>query len=219
VTTGTARIDLTRDVSGITGKIEKLVAAYTDFEENLKILGDRDSEVEEFGGSMASDSLLQSIRSQVRDMLTAQSSTPGSNVKAPRDVGLTFDRSGVLQFDKEKLATQLQSNFDQVAQMFSANTNNKSVFSTAPGGVAGDAVSKLDKFMRSTGQIVLQSQNATKQVERLKTDLVKLEDQMQKLLNRYIRQFSAMESIVGNTNSLRESLKGTFEGLSQAYKK
>jgi flagellar hook-associated protein 2 len=75
------------------------------------------------------------------------------------------------------------------------------------------------KWMRSTGQIVLQSQNATKQVERLKTDLVKLEDQMQKLLNRYIRQFSAMESIVGNTNSLRESLKGTFEGLSQAYKK
>lgn len=219
VTSGAARIDLTRDTSGITGKIEKLVAAYTDFEENLKILGDRDSEVEEFGGSMASDSLLQSIRSQVRDMLTAQSSTPGSNVKAPRDVGLTFDRSGVLQFDKEKLATQLQSNFDQVAQIFSANTNNKSVFSTAPGGVAGDAVSKLDKFMRSTGQIVLQSQNATKQVERLKTDLVKLEDQMQKLLNRYIRQFSAMESIVGNTNSLRESLKGTFEGLSEAYKK
>lgn len=184
VTSGVARIDLTRDTSGVTGKIENLVKAYKDFEENLKILGDRDSKVEEFGGSLASDSLLQNVRTQVRDMLTAQSSTPGSKVTAPRDVGLTFDRTGVLQFDKEKLATQLQSNFDEVAKMFSANTNNQSVFSTAPGGVAGDAVNKLDKLIRSTGQVAQQSQNAAKQVERYKTDLVKLEDQMQKLLNR-----------------------------------
>jgi flagellar hook-associated protein 2 len=134
-------------------------------------------------------------------------------------VGLTFDRNGVLQFDKEKLATQLQSNFDEVAQMFSANTNNQSVFSVAPGGVAGDGVNKLDKLMRSTGLIAQQTDNATKQVDRFKADLERLEDQMKKLLERYTRQFSAMESIVGSSNILRESLKGTFEGMANAYKK
>jgi flagellar hook-associated protein 2 len=219
VTSGAARIDLTRDTSGITSKIETLVTAYKNFEENLKILGDRTSEVEEFGGALAGDSLLQNIRAQVRAMLVSTSSTPGTTVKAPRDVGLTFDRNGILQFDKEKLATQLQSNFDEVAQMFSANTNNQSVFSVAPGGVAGDGVNKLDKLMRSTGLIAQQTDNATKQVDRFKADLEKLEDQMQKLLDRYMRQFSAMESIVGSTNSLRESLKGTFEGMANAYKK
>jgi flagellar hook-associated protein 2 len=219
LTTGAARIDLTRDTSGITQKIDDLVTAYKNFEENLKILGDRASEVEEFGGALAGDSLLQNIRAQVRGMLTATSSTPGSTVKAPRDVGLTFDRNGVLQFDKEKLATQLQSNFDEVAQMFSANTNNQSVFSVAPGGVAGDSVNKLDALMRSTGLIAQQTDNATKQVDRFKADLEKLEDQMKKLLERYTRQFSAMESIVGSSNSLRESLKGTFEGMANAYKK
>jgi flagellar hook-associated protein 2 len=217
-TSGAARIDLTRDTSGITSKIDNLVTAYKNFEENLKILGDRASEVEEFGGALAGDSLLQNIRAQVRGMLTATSSTPGTTVKAPRDVGLTFDRNGVLQFDKDKLATQLQSNFDEVAQMFSANTNNQSVFSVAPGGVAGDSVNKLDKLMRSTGLIAQQTDNATKQVDRFKADLERLEDQMQKLLDRYTRQFSAMESIVGSSNSLRESLKGTFEGMANAYK-
>ena len=218
VTTGAARIDLNRDTSGITSKIENLVTAYKNLEENLKILGDRTSEVEEFGGALAGDSLLQNIRAQVRAMLVNTSSTPGSTVKAPRDVGLTFDRNGILQFDKEKLITQLQSNFDEVAQMFSANTNNQSVFSVAPGGVAGDGVNKLDKLMRSTGLIAQQTDNATKQVDRFKADLERLEDQMQKLLDRYMRQFSAMESIVGSTNSLRESLKGTFEGMANAYK-
>jgi flagellar hook-associated protein 2 len=152
-------------------------------------------------------------------MLTSTSSTPGSTVTAPRDVGLSFDRYGVLQFDKEKLATQLQSNFDEVAQMFSANTNNQSVYSVADAGVAGDAVKAIDEMMRSTGLIAQQTDNATKQVDRFKADLERLEDQMQKLLDRYTRQFSAMESIVGSSNSLRESLKGTFEGMANAYKK
>ena len=220
LTSGAARIDLTRDTSGITQKIEDLVATYNEFEENLRILGDRSSDVEEFGGILAGDkSSLQNIRSQIRAMLTTESSTPGSSVTALRDVGVSFDRYGVLQFDKDKLATQLQSNFDEVAQMFSANTNNQSVSSTLPGGVAGDAVNKLDKMMQSTGLIAQQSSSATRQVDRFKADLEKLEDQMQKLLDRYMRQFSVMESIVGSSNSLRDSLESSFEGLANVYKK
>ena len=218
-TSGNARLELNRDTSGIVGRIENLVAAYADFEENLKIMTDRGSDVEEFGGILAGDRLVQSIRAQVREMLTANSSTPGSTIQAPRDVGLSFDRNGALQLDKDKLAEALQNNFDEVAQMFSANTNNQSTFSAAPAGVAGDAVKKLDAMLRSTGLLAQQTNNANKQIDQYKVQLERLEDQMQKLLDRYMRQFAAMESIVGSSNSLRESLKGTFEGLANAYKK
>ncbi len=212
------RVDLTRDTSGITAKVEALVKAYNDFEENLKILGDRESEVEEFGGSLANDSFLRSVRSQVRSLLTSTSSSPGTVVKAARDLGLSFDRAGVLQLDKDKLTSRLNDNFAEVAQMFTANANNQSVYSTADGGVAGDAVKKLDAMMRSTGAIALQTTSAKDQIKRHQGDLEKLEDQMKKLLERYLQQFASMESIVGNSNSLRESLKGTFEGLANAYK-
>ena len=73
--------------------------------------------------------------------------------------------------------------------------------------------------MQSTGLIAQQSSSATRQVDRLKADLEKLEDQMQKLLDRYMRQFSVMESIVGSSNSLRDSLESSFEGLANVYKK
>lgn len=218
-TSGTARLELNRDTSGLVNKFDTLVAAYTDFEDNLKIMSDRSSEVEEFGGILAGDRLLQSIRAQVREMLTANSSTPGSTIKAPRDVGLSFDRNGALQLDKDKLALALQNNFDEVAQLFSANTNNQSTFSAAPAGVAGDAVKKLDTMLRSTGLIAQQTDNANRQVDQFKVQLERLEDQMQNLLDRYMRQFAAMESIVGSSNSLRESLKGTFEGMANAFKK
>jgi flagellar hook-associated protein 2 len=213
------RVDLTRDTSGITAKLETLVKAYNDFEENLKILGDRESKVEEFGGSLTNDSFLRSVRSQVRSLLTNESSSPGTVIKAVRDIGLSFDRFGILQFDKEILATQLKNNFADVAQMFTANANNQNIYSPAAGGIAGDAFKKLDSMMRATGVIAQQTSSAQAQAKRYKADLEKLEDQMKKLLERYTKQFATMESVVGNSNSLRESLKSTFDGLANAYKR
>jgi flagellar hook-associated protein 2 len=44
-----------------------------------------------------------------------------------------------------------------------------------------------------------------------------LEERMEKLMTRYMNQFSVMESIVGNSNSMRTSLKGTFESMMKSY--
>ena len=49
--------------------------------------------------------------------------------------------------------------------------------------------------------------------------LGRLEERMDALLARYTRQFSLMESIVGESNSLRTGLQGTFEGLAEMYKR
>ena len=216
--TGTARIDLNRDTSSIKDNIKGLVTAYNDFETSLKILSDRKSEVEEFGGSLAGESLLQTVRSQVRAMITDTSSTPGTNVKAARNVGLSIDRNGQLNLDEAKLDTALQDNFNEVSTLFSAGTNNKSIYSPAPAGIAGDAIRKIEKMLLSTGAIDTKTRTNTSKIETYKKELEVLELRMEKLLERYMSQFSMMESIVGNSTSTREGLKGTFENMSNAYK-
>jgi flagellar hook-associated protein 2 len=216
-TTGTARIDLNRDTTAIKGNFKGLVTAYNDFEETLKILGDRESEVEEFGGALAGESLLQTVRTQVRAMITDTSNTPGTTIKAPRDVGLSIDSKGKLTLDETKLDTALQNNFTEVSTVFSAGTNNKSIYSTASAGVAGEAVNKIDKMLLSTGQLDLQTKSATTKIAKYKAELLVLEARMEKLLNRYMSQFTVMESIVGNSNTQREGLKGTFESMMKSY--
>ena len=212
-----ARLDLNRDTAGIKDNIKGLVTAYNDFEETLKILGDRGSEVEEFGGVLAGESLLQSVRSQVRAMITNNSSTPGTTIKAARDVGLSIDRFGKLTLDEAKLDAALQNNFAQVSTMFTADTSNQSIYSTAPAGLAGEAINSIEKMLLSTGLIDTQTRNAAAQIVKHKEDLKILDERMEKLMTRYMSQFSVMDSIVGNSNSMRESLKGTFEGMMKAY--
>jgi flagellar hook-associated protein 2 len=43
-----------------------------------------------------------------------------------------------------------------------------------------------------------------------------LEERMEKLMTRYMNQFSIMECIVGNSNSTHEGLNGTFLGTMRA---
>ena len=217
-TTGAARLDFNRDTAGIKDNLKALVTAYKDFDETLKVLGDRESEVDTFGGARAGAIRLQNGRNQDRNQITGTSDTPGTTIVAARNVGLSFDRNGMLQLDEVKLDAALQNNFDEVVQMFSAGTNNQSLYSPAPAGVAGRAVKSLDEMLRSTGLIDKQSATAQKKIEDYQTELEKLQDRMDMLLNRYMKQFAAMESIVGNSNSLRTSLKGTFEGMMNAYK-
>jgi flagellar hook-associated protein 2 len=73
-------------------------------------------------------------------------------------------------------------------------------------------------MLLSTGLIDSNTRSATAQIAKYKEDLAVLEERMEKLMTRYMSQFSVMESIVGSSNSMRESLKGSFEGLMQAYK-
>ena len=214
-----ATVDLNRDTAGVRQKIEALVAAYNEAEDNFKILADRTSEVEEFGGVLAGDSMLGALRSQLRSLLTANSTTPSGLMTAARDLGLAFDRYGVLEIDSEKLEDALQNHFADVAVMFSADTENQSLYSTASAGLAGDAFKRIDTLLRSDDLLAKQSNNANADVARYQADLEKLEDRMTKLLERYMKQFAAMESIVGNATSLRTGLTSSFEGLMAMYTK
>ncbi len=216
-TSGSARVDMNRDTSGIEEKLNALVTAYNDFMDNMKILADQNSDVETYGGAMAGDRFLTSIKSQVRQLVMGDSSTPGTTLKAARDVGIDIDREGKMSLNTDKLETALSGHFDDVVKLFSANTNNQSIYSPLPGGVAGDAVKKIDEMLRSDGSIARQTDSTNALIERQKTELAKLEERMTKLLERYTKQFSIMDTLVSSANSQRTSLESSLKGLAAMY--
>ena len=175
-------------------KLNALVTAYNDFMDNMKILADQNSDVEIYGGAMAGDRFLNTIKAQVRQLVMGDSSTPGATLTAARDVGFDIDRDGVMSLDTTKLQSALSNHFDDVVTLFSADTNNQSIYSPLPGGLAGDAVRKIDEMLRSDGTIAKQTDNTNALIERQKAQLATLEERMNKLLERYTKQFSAMDT-------------------------
>ena len=315
-----ASLDFVRDTSGIKPKIEALVKAYNDATSMLGVVSDPKSTVETYGATLVGNSLVGSVRSQMRSLITGTVNAPSgqpntltipasqinltrsvtlgsttgtataisppdtvlgfpnlqsmvtainavsantkvsasqdangnlvlSNVagtegndisiggatpnslgiaaglykshipNALRDIGLSISAQGVLELDATKLDSALQGNFEGVVTLLTGNQENLSVYSQAPGGVANSAIKKLTSMMDANSALTAQSTNLTKKISTYKLELEKLETRMTELLARYNKQFGAMESMVGQSKSLKSSLTSTFDGMMAAYTK
>ena len=209
-----ATVDLTRNTTTVVDSIRELVVAHNDAKVLLDELGRRDGGEETFSGALAGQPLLRQVTQQVRNMFARDSSTPSGDAIALRDLGIAFDRNGRLELDEVKLAAALDERYDDVRTMFTAGTDNQSTLGTANRGLAGDAHKQLDDLLRFTGAIRSTEQTLNSDLDRHRVQLEALEVRMEKVLQRNLRQFSAMDSLVSQLASMREQLAVQFENMS-----
>ena len=216
-----ADIRVTRDTAAIKENLQAVVKAYNDAMSDIGILtGARSDDPEDiYSGSLKGDSTVRLIKSRLREMFVADSSTPGATLTAFRDLGLDLDRTGVMSLNETSLDSALANNFDDVVTLFSAGTNNQSEFGTASRGIAGDAVKAINDLISSRGTIMTQSEGSQTRIDEYKVKLEALNTRMEALLLRYTKQFGIMETMVGQSNALRESLTATFDGMMAMYTK
>jgi flagellar hook-associated protein 2 len=217
LTNGTASVDLSRDTSSIKTKLKGLVTAFNEANSMLNVVSDPKSTVETYGATLVGNSIVNTVRTQLRSLITTDSSAKSGGLTALRDIGLSINRTGELELDATKLDASLQGKFEHVVTMLSANRENQSDFSVLKRGVAGDAVKKIATLIGTSGVLSTQSTNFTSKVSNYKQELEKLDARMAMLLSRYNKQFGAMESLVGQSKSLRTSLESTFEGMMSVY--
>ena len=212
-----ANLVFSRDTSSISSKLDALVTAYNDANTMLGVVSDPKSTVETYGATLVGNSIVGSVRSQMRQLISSNSTTPAGGLTALRDIGFNIDQKGVLSIDKTKLDNSLKNNFDNVVTLVTGNQENQSKFSVVPSGVAGEAAKKLTALLDTTAPLTTQSANLTTKISDYKKQLDKLDTRMTELLARYNKQFAAMESMVGQSKSLQTSLKSTFDGMMATY--
>jgi flagellar hook-associated protein 2 len=212
-TSSAASVDLTRDTSSIKTKIKSLVTAYNDAITIFKEVSDPKSTLDTYGKTLVGDSTTRSLKAQLRSIVMSPSSTPGTSVGSLWQMGLSIDQTGVMSLDEAKLDAVMSSNYSDVVKTFTGNQNGVTAYSTAPAGIAGDAFVKISSLLSRTGPLLTQSESATSQNTKYQSELTKLQTRMDSLLLRYQKQFSSMDSLVGNINTQKTSLKSTFEGM------
>jgi flagellar hook-associated protein 2 len=218
-TNGISNIDFSRDVSGVKTKVQELVTAYNEANSMLNVVSDPKSTIETYGATLVGNSVVNDIRNKMRDMVLSNSNSPSGGLTALRDIGISIDRTGVMTLDSSKLDSVLSSKFDHVVTLLSANRENMSTFNTNTAGIAGEAVKKITTLLDKTGTLTVQSESLNTRIVDYKKDLAKLELRMSQLLARYNKQFANMESMVGQSKSLKTSLTSTFEGMMASYTK
>jgi len=72
-------------------------------------------------------------------------------------------------------------------------------------------------MLSSTGAISTNSVNASTKITNYQKDLAKLETRMTALKARYLSQFAAMDTIVGQSTTLRNSMATSYAGMMSMY--
>lgn len=221
-TSSAATVVVSQDGTGLKTKIESIVEAYNDLVSDFAILTGPKSDDEEdiFSGSLRGDSAPRMVLSQIREVLFGSSEIETDTVNSFRDLGVTVDKSGVLTLDSATLEAAISNNFDDVVSALAsrASTTNSNGDTVITRGLGVELLATVNTLMGTSGAIYNQSSSAESQVARYKEQLETLEERMEVIKARYLRQFAAMESIVGQISATREGLKGQFEALANAYK-
>ncbi len=216
-TSSAVRLNITSDKSTLKTNLQNMIATYNDLNTLFTELTAEGSEAE-LGGALADDtSLVRYLKSQIRTAIFADSSTPSSSISALRDLGISLDKTGDLTFDETTYDAVIASSYDDVVMMLSANTSDQNLYDTASKGLAQDIATTLEGFNDSTGVLTTRTSNAEEELVEFKDELVKLEARMENVYQRYLTQFTAMETLMASMDTTKDYLEGQLEQLSKAY--
>ena len=186
VTTGT--LSITPDPATTISKIQGFVSAYNSLAKAMSSLSSYDATTKT-GAPLLGDATLQSVKNQIRQAL----SNPVQGVSGfstLAEIGITTDSTGALVLDSTKLNSVMTSNPAGVSKLFASGS-----------GLALRFDSVIRNYLSYGGTLSSRVDGDNKQLASLTNQLDKLNTRLTALQNSYLKQFNAMDALVGQFQS------------------
>ncbi len=130
---GSTTLSVNQDTNSVKTSVTSFVKAYNDLNTALKKLTGYDADTK-VAGALQGDAAARSIQTQIRRTLGAAVNGLSGDLTTLGQIGITFQQDGTLQLDDAKFAGAMQSNFEDIAGLFSAigkSTDNQVSFTSS----------------------------------------------------------------------------------------
>lgn len=215
MTTSAGVATVSDDTQSIVDNLNDFVKAFNALDKIINDLGNAGVDSDN-AGLLVGDSLLRSLSGQLRSAIFTQHKALPAGVQTLSDIGIRFDREGNLSLDETKLDSLLETDFDAVIQLLTAdnvspNPSQQGVFVALQEVMAG--------FLGGNGE---QGMIDTK-TSGLTTELGRIEDRREVQEGRLLSyeenlkvRFSALDLMVSNLNSQGEFLLDQLKLLNKS---
>lgn len=219
----TTSVTVGNDVTGVTKKINDLVASYN----SAMSLVNRQSEYNaatKKAGSLSGDSTLRVVKSQLQSVISTPVSGLTGQYTTLAAIGITSSqKDGTLTVNGTKLQEALSNNFDDVVKLFTQNTGVTGL-STEKYGVAeqfNKVVEKLTHFYEgptSTANGIISSRvrGLTDTIGDIDDQIEAMEVRMEQREKALKKQFTSLETLVSGLQTQGNSLL-TYLSRNQMY--
>ena len=210
--TGSSQVNLSTAIntSGLLSAMQAIVTGYNSLLTTVQDSIKYDPDVTKRGG-LANDWVAQSFLSQLRQLTTTSIAGSGTTAVTLADIGVKTNLDGSLTIDTAAVDRVSQNNPQMLADVI-ASTN------TSTGAI--DLMANLNKVITSPAaplQIEL-TQVQGKDEQAIADDQTKLDTEMAALQQRYLTQFTAMQSILNSTKNDQSGLTNMMSSWSAGLK-
>ncbi len=198
----TVSIDVSFDKTAAKDKIKAFVGAYNQLRGTLSALGGYNSATKT-AGPMLGDALLSGIDAEIRRTLSAPVAAAGDTVQTLSSIGITTQKDGTLAIDATKLDAALNTNFDAVSRLFG----------TGETGVAAKLYDQITARLADGAGIDIRNDSLQAQQRVLAKKTADIQTRMTILQQTYLKQFTALDTLLSNLSSTSAFLSQQIESL------
>jgi len=187
-------LNVSRDTDKVSESVTELVSGYNALNAAIKIYKD---------GALKGDTSLNTIQNLMRNELNTSADLT-SSFNYLSEVGVTTNATtGELELDSTVLNKAIASDYQAVSELFA----------TTDKGVAYRMDSLVEGFWKYDGLIKTREDGINSRIDRNEDSEVRMEYRLELLEAKYLRQYSALDSLLGEMNSTSSSLAGQLASL------
>ncbi len=190
---GEASLSTARDSESLGESLDALVANYNTLRSGLDGLST---------GTLQGDSLPRDIESRLRSLFSQPITLSDGTEASALDLGLTFDRFGVLSIDQTRMSEAQDTDLERFVDAFSQTDT----------GFAARLGDVVDAFTEAEGIIDGREESITSRQGRIDDRIDLFEYRLGLVETRYRNQFTAMDTAIALLNSSSSQLFGALQG-------
>jgi len=201
-------LKIAEDDDTIKSTVNSFITAYNSLASQLNTLTAYDSS-SETAGTLQGDSTTLSIQRQLRATLTTAFGTGSTSRLA--DIGITIQTDGTLKLDETKFDTKFAADRSAVVGLFTQDSSG-----TSGKGLAGTLDTLITNFIGTTGSITTRTDSMNQRIKNIDDQITRKQALLDQVQARYEAQFSALDTIISQSESLASYLTQQFSSSSSS---
>ena len=211
-------VTVSQSTQALEDNLNAMIDSYNNFINLSSYLTGEKSEDDELAGSLAGEKgTVNLIKNRVRGIIGQTSESASNGLSTLRDLGITTKLGGEIALNATTYAAAVKDKLSDIQTMLTNNLTDQDKSDTRNHGLALDITTVLDNITNDQGTITTKETNVTADVARYEEELIDLQERLETIKQRYLRQFVAMESLVQRNKSTGEYLTGQFKAMENMY--
>jgi flagellar hook-associated protein 2 len=194
---GQSTLEVSRNDEDILAAVNKFAEAYNALRTEIK---------NQRNGQLEADSTLLTMEQALSNVFTSGSTITDSSFKYLIEVGVSINKSGVMEVDSDAVTNAMNTDFNSFVNLFAAEGQ----------GYANKLEKLSDSWLADNGLIDAREVGLGQQKDRLEDDQIRLEARMELIETRIRAQYASLETLVSQLSSTGDYVQQQLAALSSS---